>query len=101
MLIILSIAITIWGGYIAGMFSSILTQEQFHQGLTQGFLPYNMFFAMVKACVFSLIISIIPAYYVYHVEGCALEIGRASTTSVVVSCIMILLADYMLSVLLL
>src|ERR1044071_5672625 len=36
-LIVLSIAITIWGGYIAGMFSSILTQEQFHQGLTQGF----------------------------------------------------------------
>jgi phospholipid/cholesterol/gamma-HCH transport system permease protein len=100
-LIVLSIAITIWGGYIAGMFSSILTQEQFHQGLTQGFLPYNLFFALVKAFVFSLIISIIPAYYGYYVEGGALEIGRASTTSVVVSCIMILFADYILSALLL
>src|ERR1700741_5026120 len=28
-LIILSICITIWGGYIAGMFSSVLTEEQF------------------------------------------------------------------------
>jgi phospholipid/cholesterol/gamma-HCH transport system permease protein len=100
-LIVLSIAITIWGGYVAGMFSSILTQEQFHQGLTQGFLPYNLFFAITKAFVFSLIISIIPAYYGYHVEGGALEIGRASTTSVVVSCISILLADYALSALLL
>lgn len=100
-LIILSIAITIWGGYIAGMFSSILTQEQFHQGLTQGFLPYNLFFAITKAFVFALIISIIPAYYGYYVEGGALEIGRASTTSVVVSCISILLADYVLSALLL
>jgi phospholipid/cholesterol/gamma-HCH transport system permease protein len=100
-LIILSIAITIWGGYVAGMFSSILTEEQFHQGLTQGFLPYNLFFAITKAFVFSLIISIIPAYYGYHVQGGALEIGRASTTSVVVSCILILLADYMLSALLL
>jgi phospholipid/cholesterol/gamma-HCH transport system permease protein len=100
-LIILSIAITIWGGYVAGMFSSILTEEQFHQGLTQGFIPYNLFFAMAKALVFSLIISIIPAYYGYHVEGGALEIGRASTTSVVVSCILILFADYVLTALLL
>ncbi|RYD58270.1 MAG: ABC transporter permease [Sphingobacteriales bacterium] len=100
-LIALSIAITIWGGYVAGMFSSILTQEQFQQGLTQGFMPYNLFFAMVKAFTFSLIISIIPAYYGYHVEGGALEIGRASTTAVVVSCILILFADYLLSVLLL
>ncbi len=100
-LIILSIAITIWGGYIAGMFSSILTKEQFYQGLTQGFLPYNLFFAMTKAFTFAFIISTIPAYYGYYVEGGALEIGRASTTSVVVSCILILVADYGLSVLLL
>jgi phospholipid/cholesterol/gamma-HCH transport system permease protein len=100
-LITLSIAISIWGGYIAGMFSSVLTEEQFFQGLTQGFLPYNLFFAMAKAFTFSLIISIIPAYYGYYVQGGALEIGRASTTSVVVSCIAILFADYVLSILLL
>lgn len=100
-LIIISIAVTIWGGYIAGMFSSILTREQFHQGLTQGFLAYNLFFAMAKAFTFALIISIIPAYYGYYVSGGALEIGRASTTSVVVSCILILFADYILTILLL
>ncbi len=100
-LIVLSIGICIWGGYIAGMFSSIITEEQFVQGLTQGFLPYNLFFAMAKALTFSLIISIIPSYYGYYVRGGALEIGRASTTSVVVSCILILLGDYVLSILLL
>jgi len=100
-LITISIGLCIWGGYLAGMFSSIITEEQFYQGLTQGFLPYNLFFAMAKAWTFSLIISIIPAYYGYYVEGGALEIGRASTTSVVVSCILILLADYVLSILLL
>ncbi|HXS36986.1 MAG TPA: ABC transporter permease [Flavipsychrobacter sp.] len=100
-LIVISIAVSIWGGYIAGMFSSILTRQQFHTGLTQGFLPYNLFFAMAKAFTFSLIISIIPSYYGYYVEGGALEIGRASTTAVVVSCILILLADYGLSILLL
>jgi phospholipid/cholesterol/gamma-HCH transport system permease protein len=100
-LIIISIAVTIWGGYVAGMFSSILTEEQFEQGLREGFMPYNLFFAIVKAFFFSLIISIIPSYYGYYVKGGALEIGRASTTSVVVSCILILLMDYVLSILLL
>ena len=100
-LITISIAVSIWGGYIAGMFSSILSREQFHQGLTQGFVPYNLFFAMAKAFTFAFIISTIPAYYGYYVKGGALEIGRASTTAVVVSCILILLADYVLTVLLL
>lgn len=100
-LITISIAVSIWGGYIAGMFSSILSKEQFEQGLTQGFVAYNLFFAMAKAFTFAFIISTIPAYYGYYVQGGALEIGRASTTSVVVSCILILLADYVLTVLLL
>lgn len=100
-LIILSIAIGIWGGYLAGMFSSILSKEQFHQGLINGFLPYNVFFALSKATTFAFLIATIPSYYGYYVEGGALEIGRASTTAVVVTCILILFADYGLSVLLL
>ncbi len=100
-LIMLSIAIGIWGGYLAGMFSSILSKEQFHQGLINGFLPYNIFFALAKSVTFAFIISSIPAYYGYYVEGGALEIGRASTTAVVVSCILILFADYGLSIVLL
>ena len=100
-LIIISIAICIWGGYLAGLFSHILTRQQFFLGLTTGFVPYNLFFAMVKAFTFSLIISIVPAYYGYYVEGGALDIGQASTTSVIVSCVLILCADYGLSILLL
>jgi len=100
-LIIISIAIIIWGGYLAGMFSNILSKQQFFEGLTTGFQPYNLFFAIAKAFTFSLIISIIPSYYGYYVEGGALEIGRASTTAVVVSCVLIICADYGLSIMLL
>ena len=100
-LIIISIAISIWGGYLAGMFSNILTKQQFFYGLTTGFHPYNLFFAIIKSFTFSLFITIIPAYYGYYVEGGALEIGRSSTKAVVLTCIMILCADYGLSILLL
>lgn len=101
LLIVLSIAVSIGGGYIAGTFSGILSPDQFREGLSLEFVPYNVFFSMMKALVFSLIISIVPAYYGYYVKGGALEIGRASTTAVVVSCILILLGDYVLTVLLL
>ncbi|HEY8893716.1 MAG TPA: ABC transporter permease, partial [Niastella sp.] len=79
----------------------ILSPAQYETGLLQYFQPYNVFFAMVKAYTFSFIISSIPAYYGYHVEGGALEIGRASTKAVVVSCVSILGADYVLAALLL
>ncbi|MBP9741466.1 MAG: ABC transporter permease, partial [Chitinophagaceae bacterium] len=73
----------------------------FDTGLRQGFTPYNVFFALTKAYTFSFIVSSIPAYFGYHVKGGALEIGQASTKAVVVSCILILLADYVLAALLL
>ena len=100
-LIILAIAISITGGYLAGLFSHILTKQQFLEGLTNGFVPYNLFFALAKSFTFSLVITIIPSYFGYYVQGGALEIGRASTTAVIVTCVLILCADYGLTILLL
>ena len=101
MLIVIAMILGIWGGRIAGSMSGILSGDVFDKGLREGFNPYNVFFSLVKAYVFAYLISSIPAYYGYNVRGGALEIGRASTKAVVVSCIMILIADYVLSALLL
>jgi phospholipid/cholesterol/gamma-HCH transport system permease protein len=100
-LIVLSAVAAIWGGRLAGNLSGILSNNIFDEGLRQNFEPYNVFFALSKSYTFAFIISSIPAYYGYHVKGGALEIGRASTTAVVVSCILILFADYALAALLL
>lgn len=101
MLIIIAGGLGIWGGRLAGILSGILSPQEFDTGLLSSFVPYNVFFALVKAYTFAFIISSISAFYGYHVNGGALEIGRASTKSVVVSCIAILFADYILSQLLL
>lgn len=101
MLVVVSAGLGIWGGRVAGTATGILSSTDFDKGLLNSFLPYNVFFAMVKAYVFSFIISSVPAFYGYHVEGGALEIGRASTKSVVVSCVLILFADYVLAAILL
>ncbi len=101
MLVVLSMALGIWGGRLAGSLSHILSTDTYDKGLLENFVPYNVTFALAKAYTFAFIISSIPAYYGYYVKGGALEIGRSSTSSVVVSCIMILFADYILAALLL
>jgi phospholipid/cholesterol/gamma-HCH transport system permease protein len=97
LLVILSMALGIFGGRLAGTASGILSTDTFDTGLLLNFVPYNVLFAMYKAITFAFIISSIPAYYGYFVKGGALEIGRSSTKSVVVSCVMILFADYLLA----
>lgn len=97
LLVILSMGLGIWGGRVAGASSGILSADTFDRGLLENFMPFNVQFALYKAYTFAFIISSIPAYYGYYVKGGALEIGRSSTKSVVVSCIMILFADYILA----
>jgi|ERR1041385_1292922 phospholipid/cholesterol/gamma-HCH transport system permease protein len=101
MLVIIATALGIWGGRFAGTLANIIPSSTYDKGLLEGFIPYNVIFALYKAYTFAFIISSISAFFGYYVQGGALEIGRASTRSVVVSCIVILFADYILAALLL
>jgi phospholipid/cholesterol/gamma-HCH transport system permease protein len=100
-LVVIAMALGIYGGRIAGTMAGIISGSTYDKGLLEFFVPYNVIFALIKAYVFAFIISSVPAFYGYYVQGGALEIGRASTKAVVVSCIAILFADYVLSALLL
>jgi phospholipid/cholesterol/gamma-HCH transport system permease protein len=100
-LVVISMVLGIIGGRIAGVASGILSADTFDRGLMGNFNSFNVWFGLIKSYTFAFIISSIPAYFGYHVQGGALEIGRSSTKAVVISCIMILLADYVLAQLLL
>lgn len=101
LLIIIAMTLGIWGGRLAGVAANILSSDTYDRGLLDGFKAYNVFFALAKSFVFAFIICSIPAFYGYYVKGGALEIGRSSTKAVVVSCVLLLIADYVLSALLL
>lgn len=101
LLIVISMGLGILGGRVAGVASNVLAPNVYDRGLLESFVPFNVFFALIKGYTFSFIISSIPAFYGYHVQGGSLEIGRASTKAVVVSCVAILFADYILAALLL
>ena len=97
MLVIISAVLGIWGGKLAAVATGIVSASQFDQGLFQYLKPFQCIFCPGKSYTFAFIISSISSFFGYYVKGGALEIGRASTKSVVVSCIMILFADYVLS----
>ena len=102
LLVVIAMALGIWGGRLAGSADRYCFDGTYLiKDCMKSFIPYNVFFALVKAYTFAFIICSIPAFYGYYVKGGALEIGRASTKAVVVSCILILFADYVLSALLL
>ena len=101
LLIMVSMTLGIYGGRLAGEMAGIIDSTIFDKGLKMDFIPYNVIFALIKSVVFAFIITSVPAYFGYYVKGGALEIGKASTKAVVVSCILLLFADYVLSALLL
>ena len=101
LLVVIAMVLGIWGGRFASSITNIVSTDQYDTGLRQDFSAYNVTFALIKAYTFAFIISSIPAFYGYNVKGGALEIGRASTTAVVTSCILILFADYILAAILL
>lgn len=97
LLIVISAVLGIWGGKMAGSYSGILSFDTYDIGLRQNLNYYNIQFAFYKAYTYSFIVCSVPAYFGYYVEGGSLEIGRASTNSVIASCILILIADYTLA----
>ncbi|WP_181305496.1 ABC transporter permease [Rufibacter sp. XAAS-G3-1] len=95
MLVIVSMFLSILGGYLAGSLSGALSGQEYITGLRTDFIPYNITFALIKSVVFAFLISSISSYQGYFTQGGALEVGRASTKAVTNSVIAVLIADFL------
>lgn len=101
LLVIISISLSIFGGYLAGTLSGAVSPNDFIAGLTDGFIPFTLAVSMIKAFLFAFIITSVASYQGFYTSGGALEVGVSSTRAVVVSCIAILFTDYVVAQLLL
>jgi len=57
----------------------------------------DIFDGLIKASVFGLILSIVACYHGFNTTGGAAGVGEAATKSVVMGCVLILVADYFLT----
>jgi phospholipid/cholesterol/gamma-HCH transport system permease protein len=95
--IIISMATSLIGGLLAGVQSGLVTQEDYIKGLRYWFMPGDINYALIKAVVFAFLITSIASFYGYYTKGGALDVGKSSTQAVVFSSIAILVANFILT----
>ncbi|ARN77218.1 ABC transporter permease [Nonlabens spongiae] len=100
-LIAIIMFVGILGGYLAAVYGNLVSSEEFIMGVQDTFIPYHVAYAFIKTMVFGIILATIPSYHGYYMKGGALEVGKASTTSFVWTCVAIIVANYLLTQILL
>lgn len=97
----LSITLGIFGGWLAGTMSGVISSTDFIYGIQFAFIPYYVTYSIIKTSIFAFLITTISAFHGYSVNGGSLDVGKASTRAVVYSCVMILLFNVILTQLML
>ena len=100
-LCILSMFMGLIGGWFIAEFTDMISVEKYVYGIQTFFNEWYVWYGIIKTYFFAFIITSVSAYYGYYVSGGALEVGKASTSAVVSSSILILLMDVILTKLLL
>ncbi|MBT0607478.1 MlaE family ABC transporter permease [Aequorivita echinoideorum] len=99
--IAISMFLGVMGGWLAGVYGGFTTSADFIAGLQDSFEPFHLFYAFFKTFIFSFILATVPSWQGYYMKGGALEVGRASTNSFVWTSVLIILANYIVTQLLL
>lgn len=100
-LVVISMGVGIFGGWLAGTTADVVTSADFIYGLQYAFVPFYITYALIKSTVFAFLITTIAGYWGYYTLGGSLEVGQSSTKAVVVSSIQILLFNLVLTQLML
>ncbi len=100
-LVVFSMFTGILGGYLIAIFTDIITTSKFIYGIQYWFIEWYVYYSLIKAAVFAFIIASVSAYWGYYVHGGTLEVGKASTRAVVSCSVLILVADMILTQILL
>lgn len=96
-LCLFSMIVGIAGGYISCLLANVVSPSEFILGIQYEFRPYYITYALTKMAFYALIITSVSSYMGYNVKGGAIEVGRSSTKAVVQSSVLILLANLVLT----
>ena len=99
--ICMSMALGIYGGYIAATVGHYATSAEFLEGIRLQFRPFDITYALIKSMIFAFVLATIPAYHGYYMKGGALDVGKASTVSFVWTSVAIIVIDFIITQILL
>ncbi len=96
-LITIAMFLGILGGYIACVSGGFSSHADFIEGLQLDFIPFHVTYAFIKSFIFALILATVPSYHGYFMEGGALGVGKASTTSFIWTSVSIIIANSLIT----
>ena len=96
-LITIAMFLGILGGYVACVSGGFSSHADFIQGLQLDFIPFHVTYAFIKSFIFALILATVPSYHGYFMEGGALGVGKASTTSFIWTSVSIIIANSLIT----
>lgn len=99
-LAIFSMLIGVAGGYGIAVMTGIMNPMEYIDGLKYCFYMSEVTYAVTKMVFFAFFITSISAYCGYYAKGNSLEVGKASTKAVVVSSVVIMICNLILTQLL-
>jgi len=100
-LVVVADATGMAAGWLAAKGSIHITNSDFVYGTQRFFRAFDLWYSVIKAEAFGAVVTIIPCYVGFEAKEGAEGVGRATTSAVVASCVLILLLDLLLAKLLL
>lgn len=101
LLMLLSLALGLLGGYIVVETTQIIPTASYITGIKAFYNGFYVFYSCFKMSLFCFMISSIAAFKGYHAKGGSLGVGRSSTQAIVTTSILILLSDLIVTELML
>ena len=101
LLMLLSFALGILGGYVVVEMTGLISSAQYVTGIKYFYNGFYLLYSSFKMSLFCFLISSVSAFMGYYAEGGSLGVGRSATRSIVITSILILLFDLVVTQLML
>jgi phospholipid/cholesterol/gamma-HCH transport system permease protein len=100
MLVVFANFIAIMGALVVASIGVDVSTETFLNGFKNSFDLQDFINGLTKSAVFGLLIGLVGSYHGFQAKGGAQGVGSATTTSVVISSVLILIFNFIFAVLL-
>jgi phospholipid/cholesterol/gamma-HCH transport system permease protein len=96
-LVIFADGVGVMSGYLAAITATDITTDEFQTGLRLSFIPFQVYYSLIKAMIFGTAIAIVCSYEGYITGAGAEGVGRSTAKAVVITSVAILVIDLVIT----
>lgn len=96
-LIIFSMGLSLVGGWLSLVLGDLASTETYVYGIRSFFAMGDIYYALTKGATFAFLIVSVSSFYGYYSKSGAVEVGKSATKAVVISSVTILIANFLLT----